>query len=317
VALLKEMAKKRSGLVAVAIGGRIILTSLSLWWNNQLSSIINDINADAPMQQSKIAAALATILLSAVVAYIGGVCLAWTSETMAHDLRMGYANHFATLHIGEIEKLNAREQVSKLQNETEDALNYIRGNLFAIADDVVRFVGTSVWLMRINPTLTLLANMPVVFLMWYTAYSSGTMEKTARQTGQENANLNGLADTLIAVFPIMRLFDASALIQGKYNAALGRWESAGIKEDRKRAILMSLSGFLSLAPLMLLFLIGGTQVFQGTLTLGTLYIFVNLSGNISGVMMNLPGTIAGFRRFAANMERLRPTVKLTARGGYK
>jgi ABC-type multidrug transport system fused ATPase/permease subunit len=241
--------------------------------------------------------------------------MAWTTETMAHDLRMGYANHFTSLHISEIDNLNAGEQVSKLQNEIDGAVNYIRGPVFTIADDIIRFAGTFRWLMYLNPKLTLLSNIPVVFLMWYTTYSSKIISKTAQQSQEANTNLNGFTDTLITIFPIMRLFNASALIQGKYNAALDRWENASVKEDRIRAGLMSLSGFFSLIPLMLLFLIGGTQILQGTLTLGTLYIFVNLSGNISGVMINMPGTIAGFRRFAVNMERLQPTIKLTDKEG--
>jgi ABC-type bacteriocin/lantibiotic exporter with double-glycine peptidase domain len=147
--------------------------------------------------------------------------------------------------------------------------------------------------------------------MLYTTYSSKIINKTAQQSQEANTNLNGFTDTFISIFPIMRLFNASALIQNQYNAALDRWESASTKEDRRRAGLMSLSGFFSLIPLMLLFFIGGTQVFQGALTLGTLYIFVNLSGNISGVMINMPGTIAGFRRFAVNMKRLQPVIKLT------
>ena len=257
------------------------------------------------------------ILFSVGMIYLGGICLAWISETMAHDLRMGYANHFINLNISEIENLNAGEQMSKLQNEINDAVNYIRGVVFTIADDIIKFAGTFIWLFYISPQLTLLSNIPVIFLMLYTAYSSKIIGKTAQQSQQANTNLNGFTDTLISIFPIMRLFDASSLIQNKYNAALDCWENASIKEERIKAGLMSLSGFLSLIPLMLLFLLGGVQIYQGTLTLGTLYIFVNLSGNISGVMINMPGTIAGFRRFAINMERLQPMIKLTERGEYK
>lgn len=317
MALLKEMMQKRFGLVIAAIGSRIILILTSLWWNAQLSAIINSMNAKDSMQSCAMAMAAMTMLFSMGMTYIGGICLAWTSETMAHDLRMGYANHYAKLHIIEIDNLNAGEQVSKLQNEINEAVNYIRGPVFTIADDIIRFAGTFIWLICLSPKLTVFANIPVVFLMWYTAYSSKIIGKTAQQSQQANTNLNGFADTLIAIFPIMRLFDASALIQGKYNSVLGQWENAEIKENRRRAGLMSFSGFFSLIPLILLLLIGGTQVMQGTLTLGTLYVFVNLSGNISGVMINMPGTIAGFRRFAVNMERLRPTIKLTKRGEYK
>jgi ABC-type multidrug transport system fused ATPase/permease subunit len=133
----------------------MILLTVSLWWNAQLSSIINNINANIPIQTDMIIMSAVTILSGVSITYTGGICLAWTSETMAHDLRMGYANYFTGLHISEIENLNAGEQVSKLQNEMNDAVNYIRGTVFMIADDIIRFAGTFIWLLYLNPKLTL------------------------------------------------------------------------------------------------------------------------------------------------------------------
>ena len=90
----------------------------------------------------------------------------------------------------------------------------------------------------------------------------------------------------------------------QYNSSVELWEKTSIKEERVRAGLLSLSAFLSCLPLLLLLLIGGSQVLQGSIEIGILYIFVNLSGNVSGIMMNMPGQIASFRRFASNMARL-------------
>lgn len=74
--------------------------------------------------------------------------------------------------------------------------------------------------------------------------------------------MNGFADTLITVFPVIRLFDAEALILSKYNTTLEEWERASLLEKRRRAKLMSLSALLSCIPLLLLFLVGGIQIIQ-------------------------------------------------------
>ncbi len=50
------------------------------------------------------------------------------------------------------------------------------------------------------------------------------------------------------------------------------------------------------------------MIISGRMTVGVLYIFVNLSGNVSGVMMNLPDYAGTFRRFTANMQRLAPNI---------
>ena len=81
-------------------------------------------------------------------------------------------------------------------------------------------------------------------------------------------------------------------------------------EERRKAVLMSLSAVLGGLPLLLLFLVGGGQVIAGRLDIGAVYVFLNLSGNVSGVLGNLPGRIGGFRRFAANLARLQPNINL-------
>ena len=46
------------------------------------------------------------------------------------------------------------------------------------------------------------------------------------------------------------------------------------------------------------------MIFQGTLSIGMLYVFINLSGNVSGVMINISVHLANFRRFYGNLERV-------------
>jgi ABC-type bacteriocin/lantibiotic exporter with double-glycine peptidase domain len=116
--------------------------------------------------------------------------------------------------------------------------------------------------------------------------------------------MNRHADTLLTLFPVIRLYDAARLTLGSYSQAVRAWESQTSRMERTKARLMSLSGLLSSIPLLLLFLIGGTMAVGGTLTVGTLYIFLNLSGNVSGALMNMPGFITAFRQFAANLKRL-------------
>jgi len=317
VALLKKLIGKRRGLTLLTTFVSVISISISLWWNAQLSIIINAVNSGNTVSARMILPACATMILSAGMAYIVGLCSGWTCETLAHDLRMGYAKHFILLPLAEIENLNAGEQLSRLQNEINDVSGFLRSNLFSIVDDLIKFIGTFTWLLILNPKLTLIANAPVILLTGYTVYSSRVIGLAAQESQQANTKMNGFADTLITVFPILRLFDATSLMKKQYRESLNQWEAFTITEERKRAILMSLSAVLSCLPLLMLFLIGGTQVIHGTEKVGTLYIFINLSGNVSGVMMNIPGRIAQFRRFAVNMKRLEPSVWIESGRGTK
>lgn len=311
MALLRQLLHKRNGWVILSISISIVSIVTSLWWNFQLSLIINAISNHIPVSNRTVLM-VAAILIHSAVAYTWAIVSGWTCETLTHDLRMGYAKQCASLPINEIEKINAGEHLSKLQNEIADISGYFRGNLFPIIDDCVRFLATFSWMLWMNPQLTIMVHLPMIFIMGYTIFSSKIIGRLVLQSQQANAQMNGYIDNLVSLFPILRIFSGFPLIRSNYGSALKHWEALSIQEERTRAKLMSLSALLSSLPLLLLFLIGGAQVIGGELSLGTLYIYINLSGNVSSVWMNMPGRVAAFRRFTANMERIQPSVKIEA-----
>jgi len=200
MALLKKLLCKHIKLVVLTVCINISAIAVSLWWNAQLGRIINTINANNVVPAGTIILAVVTILISVGLSYLLSICSGWTCETMAHDLRMGYAVYFSDLSLDEIENLNAGEQVSRLQNEIGDVSGFIRTNLFTFIDDLVKFIATLSWMLWLNPKLTLFANIPTVIIIWYTVCSSRVIGKAVQIRQQANAEMNGFADTLITIF---------------------------------------------------------------------------------------------------------------------
>lgn len=312
--LLSKMLRKRKTLSLVTVCASGLTTAVTLRWNAQLSGIINAVSAGKPPSRETIIWALVTMLAMGAAAYVQGYLAGYTCESMTHDLRMGYARHFALLPVAEAEKLNAGEQLSKLQNEIAGVSDYLNANLFQLLNDCVRFASTFTWLLFLNPALTLAANLPAFVIVVYVFWSSKIIGSATERSQQAKGRMNQYADTLLSLFQIIRLYDAARLTMDGYSGAVKTWENHTVRAERTKARLMSLSGVLSCVPLMFLLLIGGRMAINGALTVGTLYIFLNLSGNVSGVLMNMPEYIASFRQFSANMKRLSPNVLLPGKG---
>lgn len=308
--LLRKLLYKRIFLVLATIVCGVLSIAVSLYWNLHLSKIINIVSVGKMVSTNSIVVAIVIMLVNAAVAYGLGVVSGFTCETLTHDLRMGYARYISSKPVQELEQLNVGEQLSKLQNEISDVSEYLRSNLVKMLYDAICFIATFSWLLFLNPTLTILPNIPVVAIMIYVVYSSKIISIASEKSQQAKTQMNGYTDTLITLFPIIRIYSASKLILNGHDKALLKWGKSSTKEERTRAGLMSISAILTAFPLLLLFLVGGILVINGEVTIGLLYIFINLSGNISGVMMNMPGFVAAFRRFSVNMKRLEPCVLL-------
>lgn len=311
--LLVKMIKKRWFLALAAICASAFLVAVMLWWNAQLSGIINTISEGNILPINTIVMAILIMFAMCAANFMKTYISGFACEIMTHDLRMGYARHFSTLPLSEIERLNAGEQLSKLQNEIAEVSNYINGNLFQLINGGITFFATITWLLFINTRLTLSVNLPVIIIMVYVFYSSKIISNAAQRSQQARGQMNRYVDTLLTLFPVIRLYDAAPMMVANYNKEVGEWKNQTVRAERIRARLMSLSGLLSSVPLMLIFFVGGNMVINDILTFGTLYVFLNLSGNVSGVMMNMPGAIASFRQFSVNMKRLAPMISLTER----
>jgi ABC-type multidrug transport system fused ATPase/permease subunit len=304
------MFYKRKTLVIFTLGLSILEISFSLFWNSQVSTLVNLITARLTIPAFLILKAVITMGFCAGISYGVGVSTGWTAETMTHDLRMGYARYCIKLSPQEMLHINSGEYLSKLQNEISEITGYLSSSVFPIICDMIRFLGAFSFMVWLNPKLAFGTQIPVVFIMGYTVITSKVIGNAALKSQQANEKMNGYLDTLISAFPVLKLFQASSYFISSYSKVLQQWENNNVKEERVRAKLMTLSALISSLPLVILFLLGGYYVIHEEISLGTLYIFINLSGIVSSAMMNMPGRIGAFRRFTVNLARLKSSVIL-------
>lgn len=294
----------RKGLAGVTLLLCICTILVSMLWNYKLAEVINLVNK-GQFAGMKLLSQIFGLLFTAIIVQAATTFLSgYTCERINHDLRMMYAARYMVKDISFFEDMSTGRQLSKLQNEVNEVSAYISSNLFQLINDLLKFIVTFIWLITLNFHLALTANLPVLFIVIYVVYSSKVIGKMASLSQQENQRMNGMADTILTLFPVIKLYGAGKLMIEQYDLSVDSWEKTSIKEECARSVLMSLSAVLTCLPLLLLLLVGGKLVILKNMDIGVLYLFINLSGNVSGVMMNMPGYIGNFRRFAANLARL-------------
>lgn len=285
---------------------------LNLCWNQFLADLINIFGyavADDPKNGTHVIFAvlptgIVVIFLHLISEYVSSCLASYTCEMYAHEMRMGYAGYYLQCDIRTLSKLNVGEEQSAMQNELKDISDYLKENLFSIMRQFGTFAVTAVFLLYQNYKLTLVSTIPVLPLILYCSFSSRIIKKDTEQCQSSKKKINGLAGTILDLFPVIQVYGAHRLIRGTMQEHLLEWENANIEKERIHARLMSLSGALSIIPLLLLLGFGGTMVKNGEISIGTFYIFINLSGNVSGFLQNMPGIYANFRRFRASVSRL-------------
>ena len=244
------------------------------------------------------------VLIHTISEFLSSYLSSCTCEIFAHEMRMGYVGHYLQSDIQTLSGLNVGEEQSAMQNELKDISEYLSENLFSLMKQFGTFVVTVIFLFGQNYKLAMLSVFPVIPLILYCSLSSKVIKNYTQQCQNCRKKINGLAGEILELFPVIQIYDAYGLIKSAVKENLSEWGASSVKKERISAGLMSLSGVLSFVPLLILLGFGGAMVINGKISMGTFYIFINLSGNVSGFLQNMPGIYAGFRRFSASVDRL-------------
>lgn len=299
-----RLFRQRRGVFLLTLFCCIGGVGITLLWNSELAVIIDGVQEGRGIGTERITYCGLLVVLAAFLQ--GGMQFfsAYAGEYAVHDLRMGLARRIMRKKYSEVAKESAAELVSVQQNEMEEVNQYISDNLFTLCSTAVNFIFTLVFLLTQNAVLTFFYIAPVIGLAVYTTVSGKMIYRYTRREQEALKKMNGVTGTLLSLFPVIRIYEAERLLRKNYAEHIDGWQEAAVAQERMKARLMSLSGMLSCLPLVVLMLAGGTMVVKGNLSMGMLYVFVNLSGNVSGVMINIAAHLANFRRFCGNLDRV-------------
>ena len=310
--IIKKLIKLHRLLFMAAALLTFLTAILSVWWNKFLAEMLNFLEEAVSFGSGGIRssaleilpAGIFVILLQILSEYLSSCISSYTCEIFAHDMRMGYARYYLQSDIRMLSKLNVGEEQSAMQNELKEISDYLHENLFPIMKQFATFMVTVVFLLCQNLKLAVISIVPVIPLIFYCAFSSRAIKAYTRYCQEKKKKMNGVAELILDLFPVIQVYGACKLVKNMMGRELTEWEKANVKKERVCARLMSLSGVLSFVALLLLLGAGGFMAINKEITTGTFYIFINLSGNVSGFLQNMPGIYAAFRQFDASIQGL-------------
>lgn len=310
--ILRQLIKLHKILFVAVVLFTFLSVILNLCWNRFLAAILDilggtvfhDSENGIKLLLAVLTPGIVIVLLHTLSEYLSSYLASYTCEVFAHEMRVGYAGYYLKSDLRRLSGLNVGEEQSAMQNELQEISVYLSENLFPFIKQLGAFVVTVIFLLCQSFKLAVVSIVPVLPLIFYCSFSSKIIKNYTQKCQSSRKKINGLADIILELFPIIQIYDAYGLIQAALKENISVWADSEIKKERISARLMSLSGVLSFVPLLLMLGFGGFMVISGEISMGIFYIFINLSGNVSGFLQNMPGIYAAFRRFSASIDRL-------------
>jgi ATP-binding cassette subfamily B protein len=249
-------------------------------------------------------AMLGTAVATWLLDWLGGYVNAWVSERIATDLRIRTYTQLQRLSIEFFGGKRTGDLISRLSNDTDRLCNYLSTNLVDFVRDVVMFLMTAAYLFGQDFYLTLFALAPLPGIVWLVRWAR---TKFLRGYNQSNLAWSDMLSALADTIPGIRVVKAFA----QENREIARFATANalvLEANDRVNITWAFFGpvvtLLTSLGLLVVWGFGSWYVFQQSIEIGTLVVFVALISRFYARSESLIRIFSATQRAASSAQRI-------------
>ncbi len=226
------------------------------------------------------------------------------SLAVEFDLRQTFYAHLQRLDLGFFDGQQTGQLMSRATVDLQAIRFFLGYGLIFITQSLLTIVLASVVMIAINPLLALIALAPAPFVV-YTASRYNRVSRPALQEVQQRiAELTAEAEENVSGIRIVKAFAREEYQLHRFQRAVSRVFDQSIYSTRLQAFFSPLIGLLPQFGIALVLLVGGREVINGSLSLGSFSAFYLYVGMLAGPMRMLGVTMGMAQRAIASGNRM-------------
>lgn len=308
--LLRYVSKYRLQIAFYVVIG-LLSTAMGLGASVASKYLIDSVvshNSDTILKSAVIAVALGVtqILVGAIVSRIAGV----VGTKISTEIRGGVYEHVTYSKWEDIRKYHSGDLLNRIEGDVSTVSNSIVSFIPSVFTTAAQFIGCLTVVLYYDPTMAVFAFMSAPFLVFSSKITTKMVRKYNKESREMNGKILSFYSESIQNLQTIKAFDITKryVEQMKTNLQLHR----KIKLDHDRfSIIMSLC--LSLIGLAVAYTCYGWGVYrlwQGAISYGTMTLFLQISGQLTGSFSSLVSLIPGAISIATSAGRIMEITSL-------
>ena len=294
---------------------QLIIGFLSLLAVNGLQLVIPRIIKHAVDSLQNAEATQASLLQYGILIFGLAVCIAvfrfgWRylilgfSRHLEKDLRNWLFGHLLTLDRIFFQRKTTGEVMALATNDLA-AVQLAGGmGLVAFADALVLSLAAFSFMAYIHPGLTLIAIVPMPFLVLLTRFLSGRLHRYFRKVQEQFSKLTEFARTSINSMRMIKAYTLEENQAAKFDAMGKEYVQDNLHLAKVQGTLFPVSGLIANTSMLLVLLFGGRLTIQGIITIGDFVAFTSYLFMLTWPMMALGWVTNLFQRGATSLQRI-------------
>ncbi len=281
-----------------AIGMTVLIPLLTGHAVNAIKD--GDKSALLPLALAIVGASVLRLGLTVVRRLVAGK----VSLAVEFDLRQTFYAHLQKLDLGFFDGQQTGQLMSRATVDLQSIRFFLGYGLIFITQSLLTIVLASAVMIALNPLLALIALAPAPFVV-YTASRYNRISRPALQEVQQRiAELTAEAEENVSGIRIVKAFAREEYQLHRFQRAVARVFDQSIYSTRLQAFFSPLIGLLPQFGVALVLLVGGREVINGSLSLGSFSAFYLYVGMLAGPMRMLGVTMGMAQRAIASGNRM-------------
>ncbi len=319
--LLRPYIRPIGGLMMLAIASNILGLMLPKIMSRSIDAYISHTFVPSTLVFEFGAASIAIFILI----YAQNILQTYTSERVARDLRRKISDKISRQDYAFVEKITPAKLLTNLTADVDSVKTFIALAIASITSSVIVIAGAGILLFTINWRLALAVMMivPVIGVLFYFVF--GKVKILIIKAREVIDWLNKVINESILGAALIRALNSHQDEYEKFLAANTDAKNIGMQVLKIFASMVPLIGFIANLAVLIILVLGGRFVINGSMTLGDFTAFNSYVGLlifpvlIIGVMSNvIAQATASYERIAevleAKEDKKAGTIKETLRG---
>ena len=228
----------------------------------------------------------------------------WLGQRVMYDLRREIFGHLQRMGLPFLERNPVGRLMTRVTSDVEALNDLFSSGVVAIFGDIFALLLILGVLTVMNPALTLVTMIVLPFMLYATRYFRPRMRDSFRDIRVRLARLNAFLQEHLTGMAVVQLFGREAAADRRFRELGDEYLAAHLRAVLYYALFLPIVEILTTVAFALIVLYGGNRILNGTLTVGTLYLFLNYARRFFRPIQDLSDKYNMLQQAMASSERI-------------
>lgn len=225
-------------------------------------------------------------------------------QSIIYNIRQQVFGHIHKLSLSFFDVTPVGRIVTRVTNDVE-ALNEMYANIMVkLFKNIIKIVGLALVMLSINVKMSLYAFLLLPLIIGLTVLFKSISRATYRVTRTKITAINTYLSEHLSGMKLIQIFARENEKYEEFKQKSKELYKANYKEMMVFAIFRPSIYMLSVVALVIIIVVGGDSVLKGTITIGTLYIFIQYIGSFFEPIQELAEQLGTLQSAMASAEKI-------------